>query len=79
MKIKQTLFKEKKKTGKRLEEVKQCNPILGTIHNLWVVGTMGIWRGAINFHPKYLWGASNFNWYSVHWGHLKLTLIMGLV
>ena len=48
MKIKETLFKEKK-TGKILEEVKQCNPILGTIHNLWVVGTMGIWRGPLIF------------------------------
>ena len=35
--------------------------------------------GGINFHPKHLWGASNFNWYSVYWGHLKLTLIVGPV
>lgn len=48
--------------------------MLGTVHNLWVVGAMGIWRGGINFHPKHLWGASNFNWYSVYWGYLKLTL-----
>ena len=27
---------------------------------------MGIWRGAVNFHPKHL-GGHQFNWYSV-WG-----------
>ena len=32
---------------------------LGTGHDLWVRGAMGVWRGAINIRSKYLGGHQN--------------------